>query len=617
MAVDRTHIKKQSGSASLLLARLQAIAEKASKTPVTVQKRVEPSVEQLVANTAVGVATKAGRVGIPAANDSGLIRADLQLDASQIAAIDKLKSIQRGSIMGAAGTGKTTIMRYLVHALIYEADIVESTQDLAFVSFTGTASQVMRSNLPEWLSSRCMTIHGLLEYAPDESMEEDDFGNMERKFRFRPRRTKHNKLPTKILFIDESSMVSTQLMDELNDALVDDARVYFIGDINQLAPYTGSSAFGFALAQYEVGELTTIHRQSDPNAQGIIDAAHAVLQGQNPVPQDSATDLARFNSGMWAVWGFELNTKAMTAAQQIATLLSRFAGYRLSNGDVLYNPHRDRIVTPGNGYNPDTTEACLQQFPLNEALAPYFDPPSQEHPLTIIDAGMEQKKFAVGFRVMATKNEGLDITDRVTNGMLGRIVAIERNLLWNGDWNLVGDAALVSAYKQATIDKLLGKADSLHTTGQLDSVTAELAVVAASEDKLAKIREQLTAKEATGRLAGLASHTVEIQFENGATRRFTSMAQVGSLQLAYATTVAKSQGAQHETVVVVVHHASERLLNRETLYTAITRARRRVILLYTKQGIARALAKQQIKGATLPEKIERYRQWIARTSDGD
>jgi superfamily I DNA/RNA helicase len=46
------------------------------------------------------------------------------------------------------------------------------------------------------------------------------------------------------------------------------------------------------------------------------------------------------------------------------------------------------------------------------------------------------------------------------------------------------------------------------------------------------------------------------------------------------------------------------MLNREWLYTAITRAKKRLILLYNQRGLRQALQTQAIKGNTIYEKAE-------------
>ncbi|MDY6084711.1 MAG: ATP-dependent RecD-like DNA helicase [Dialister sp.] len=63
----------------------------------------------------------------------------------------------------------------------------------------------------------------------------------------------------------------------------------------------------------------------------------------------------------------------------------------------------------------------------------------------------------------------------------------------------------------------------------------------------------------------------------------------GSLQLAYATTVHKSQGSEYDTVVFALLPSQWIMLQRNLLYTGITRARRQTILITTEDAVRRAI----------------------------
>lgn len=63
----------------------------------------------------------------------------------------------------------------------------------------------------------------------------------------------------------------------------------------------------------------------------------------------------------------------------------------------------------------------------------------------------------------------------------------------------------------------------------------------------------------------------------------------GSLQLAYATTVHKSQGSEYDTVVFVLLPVQWIMLQRNLLYTGITRARRQTILITTEDAVRKAI----------------------------
>lgn len=62
-----------------------------------------------------------------------------------------------------------------------------------------------------------------------------------------------------------------------------------------------------------------------------------------------------------------------------------------------------------------------------------------------------------------------------------------------------------------------------------------------------------------------------------------------SIEIAFATTIHKSQGSEFETVIVVVPPVGSPLLRRELLYTAVTRARKHLVLIASEDAIKNAV----------------------------
>ncbi len=65
-----------------------------------------------------------------------------------------------------------------------------------------------------------------------------------------------------------------------------------------------------------------------------------------------------------------------------------------------------------------------------------------------------------------------------------------------------------------------------------------------------------------------------------------------SIQLAYAATVHKSQGSEYDTVILLLLPTQNIMLKRNLLYTGVTRARKKTILISTDDAIARAVSRQ-------------------------
>ncbi len=61
------------------------------------------------------------------------------------------------------------------------------------------------------------------------------------------------------------------------------------------------------------------------------------------------------------------------------------------------------------------------------------------------------------------------------------------------------------------------------------------------------------------------------------------------IEVAFATTIHKSQGSEYHTVIVVVPPVGSPLLRRELLYTAVTRARKHLVLIASEDAITSAV----------------------------
>ncbi|KAK0039444.1 DNA helicase [Biomphalaria pfeifferi] len=530
--------------------------------------------------------------------ESGLAPGNFEFDESQLVALEKLTNGKHVALIGAAGTGKTTMARTAMGRLIYGGEgvnnpvgirLLEGNQGLsiALVAFTGIATQVISDTLPTWLRPAVKTIHSLLEYKPA-----DEEGKM-----FVPTRNSTNKLDHDLIFIDEASMVGLDLWHNLIDALRPHTRIIMSGDLNQLKPVADATMFAYALAAgleeeqgWSIAELTTIHRQKEPAANKIIDASQAILNGRKPI-------FDRPDDPDWRVLGYPLTVNAQSAHAQIIGAVNwlRSAPTPGTPDRAIFEPYKDLLLTAGNGEDDSTTAALVQQIPLNRALSRIIEEPNDDHSMYVIDAGRDTKRFTVGHRVMATKNESPDTKDRVTNGQTGRITKIVPNPAWTGNRAFFGTEKEVLEFrqKQAEAAQRAMRGESNEGAMGFNLSAFDTSKLTADSLKDAKTDRQ-------------ASHIVSVKFGNGAERDYKSASEVHGLQLAYAMTVHKAQGSQADTVIVVVHQAVKAQLSREWLYTAVTRAKRRVIILYTEQGLTVAYAKQQIFGASLAEKVARY-----------
>jgi len=92
-----------------------------------------------------------------------------------------------------------------------------------------------------------------------------------------------------------------------------------------------------------------------------------------------------------------------------------------------------------------------------------------------------------------------------------------------------------------------------------------------------------------GKVSGIGSGMITVDFDG----RFADypFESLNELDLCYATTIHKSQGSEYDTVIIPLLAAHKILLSINLFYTAITRAKRRVILVGQKKALHMALAK--------------------------
>lgn len=504
-----------------------------------------------------------------------LIDPNIKLDPSQETAVNGLLRQQFGCIIGKAGTGKSTSIRFLLARL--QGEIPDFS--VAFCAYTGRAVQQIKRQLPQEYHANCDTIHGLLEYAPEEVEVEDENGAPKISRRFVPHRTAFNPLTVKVIIVDETGMCPIDLWNNLLAATPADTRIYLLGDIYQLPPVHGRSVLGFAMLAWPTFELERIHRTKE-NA--ITDFAWDVMAGKN-VHQMIGEWTKRAEENKSVIL-HKIPDGSVGAYQHILGVIQHLT----EKG--TFNARRDAIITPQNGDQ-------LGQETLNERLCAYFNEPIYAgpenmllNPRTIIEAGYNHLSFAVGDKVMVTKN---DREQGLTNGMIGIIESIIPNPNFKG--LVIGDMAGAHLDADADID-----ADAFHSLMMED------------------VNKAAEAEEADDIRTRQASHIITVNFQNVEQPiEFSTAGAVNTLQHAYAFTCHKAQGGEFPVVVVIVHASNYNMLSREWLYTAVTRTQQRLIVLYNTRGLEKALNYQVIRGKTLADKAKEFLKVQQRNARGD
>ncbi|MEG1528598.1 MAG: ATP-dependent RecD-like DNA helicase [Clostridia bacterium] len=108
-----------------------------------------------------------------------------------------------------------------------------------------------------------------------------------------------------------------------------------------------------------------------------------------------------------------------------------------------------------------------------------------------------------------------------------------------------------------------------------------------------------------------SSNTLEILFDDGRTAQYNNV-DLYNLSLAYAMTIHKSQGSEFDCVVIPLVSGPPTILNKNLLYTAVTRAKKVVVLVCNKKILSMVVHNNYISERTtlldkfLNEDFKRY-----------
>lgn len=274
-------------------------------------------------------------------------------------------------VTGGPGTGKTTIVRGIVRLLR------ELGKSVALAAPTGRASR----RLQEAAELPAKTIHRLLEFSPKE-------GGFQR--------TGESPLPHAAVVVDEASMLDISLFNALLLALLPDARLVLVGDVDQL-PSVGPGAVLADLigcGRVPVVRLTEVFRQSQQSA--IVRNAHRILHGADL--EDGAPDPAGALSDFYVVVKEE--------PEEVLAVVERLLKERIPQRFGL-DPRRDvQVLSP-------MYRGILGTDHLNERLQELLNPHGEK-----VAAG--GGRFRVGDKVMQVRN---DYDKEVFNGDVGVVSA--------------------------------------------------------------------------------------------------------------------------------------------------------------------------------------------------
>jgi exodeoxyribonuclease V alpha subunit len=453
------------------------------------------------------------------------------LSAEQQAAIRAMVVSPLTVISGGPGTGKTSI---IVGALRALASLGVSADDVALAAATGKAANRIAASLSaEVITSgpqpAPQTIHRLLGYRAV-----GGWGQF--------RHHENYPLPHKVVIVDESSMVDLALMERLARAVRDDARLVLLGDANQLPSVEAGAVFR------DLGRLaltlTESHRMNPnlPEGRAILTAADAILQGRpDAIPEPACTrpdDLTFTGVELLAV---ETTGRAV-------------AGKSRARAPGILNAFLDR-------WQRERLAASPEREPLTRKIYSFSDGQPAPADLSDLKTLFHAEQ---GHRVLCVTRGASRVTGAdAVNRALGERAFLGRPGGNTGQDPAPGDPVIMlrNDYGRRLFNGDQGLCLQVRSS-------ANSGVAGASFD------------------AAVFPHRDSFV-------AFPLESLRGELALAYALTVHRAQGSEVDHVALILPDEDLPLLSRELLYTAITRARRSVVVVGSRavleQGIRRRI----------------------------
>ena len=505
---------------------------------------------------------------------------DKQYEAAKLAAMGA-----SFCLVGAAGTGKTTSTQASIRAIMQSGNCLvisdnthkhlkKGSPGILITSYTRRANNNIRRQMPLDLAGNCITTHKALEYSPVLYERYNEKTGVFYKIRiFEPQRTALNKLCSNItvVVIEEGSMMSVDLYNLLLAALPAKVQFIFLGDLNQLPPVFGHAILGYKLLELPVIELTEVYRQALESP--IIKLAHRILSGK-PMLLNESKDYEREGELQIIKWPKPMKAEtAMLAACKIF-----YKAYDAGS----YNPTTDMILCPQVN-DKETSDRKFNTTLINKYIAHHISHKNNQ-PTHEIVAGFRKAYYAVGDKVIYDKQDGI-ITEITANddyiGMEYQAPSLDLNYF---GVNPVEYNKMINN-TDLDLDKLLFNAEENEQEGM-------------------KLKASHTIK------IRLSDAHLEDDLENDPDKGIVTVKTVGdllALSLGYAQSVHASQGSEFDKVYLLLHSSHNAMLSRELLYTAVTRAKRQLIILCDSDSLSRGIVKQRIRGNTLAEKAEYFK----------
>ena len=493
----------------------------------------------------------AARIAAPAlaVTDTDLARARAAATTSvrtwttaQAAALQAAMQRRLTVVTGGPGSGKTALIGGIVRAW---TALGIPGDGIAIAAPTGKAAnriaEVLADDAPGVPTPG--TLHRLLGFSGARlDLQAGEFRHHE-----------NRPLPHAAVIVDEASMVGLPLLEQLTRALRPGARLVLLGDADQLPAIQAGSVFR-DLGSVAI-RLTESHRMDPADAAGaaVLAAARGIARGE------LVDDRAAFPSSS------PTPSPTPSPAASIADLT--FSGFER--------------LDPGAGASASAGRRLVSAF-VDHWYATWLRLPT--------DDGVALR------RVFAPRDGALEAADAALVGAL-----LERHrrlrLLTVTRVGFTGADRL-----NATLAQRAAEDAGLVTRSDEPAPGTPVMMTENDYDRDLMNGDQGIVVRAAGGASGAAT-TVAVFPRAGAMVPFPIATLRGTLTVAYAMTVHKAQGSELDQAALILPETDLPLASRELIYTAVTRARRSMVVVGRRALLEQAIARPLARSSGLAERL--------------
>lgn len=459
---------------------------------------------------------------------------NLTLSEEQLNAVITIINSPVSVLTGGAGVGKTTTVKFLLQVL------QNMNKEILLAAPTGRAAQRMT----EVINQPAQTLHRLLKWSVEEGrfMQDED-----------------NTLKADFIVIDEVSMVDAFLMKALLESIGPRTQLLLIGDPNQL-PSVGMGAILESFIESKVMPicaLTQIFRQELESS--IVKYSYEIMSGRLPKIPSPVVNPSLLDQKVDALF---IDSELATESEK--KFIVKFSN--IIKKESKQSEKRNFSAKERSGH--------LDIQGIHKYLKPDLGPAEQNEVVEICKT----------IKPYSSLLEGMDAQDSV-------LIWYEKIIPAFYNIQNIQVLSPMKKYELGTKNLNQKLQHQLNPPSENKSELKFGDTIFRVGDKVIQLKNDYQKMIFNGDIGKIAVVDVEkkktaVKFDSRADIVWLDREELETLDLAYAITIHKSQGSEFDAVIIPMSPQHLNMLNRNLIYTAMTRGKKLVIFIGSRTALA-------------------------------